>query len=50
MNTLPLPDLGDTLITYQQWLRPLVDDKIYHNSEKALADFRHLEAPKLPVS
>ena len=47
MNTLPLPDLNDTLTTYQQWLRPLVDDKTYHNSEKALADFRHLEASKL---
>ncbi|MFC0035243.1 choline/carnitine O-acyltransferase [Cardiobacterium valvarum] len=47
MNTLPLPDLGDTLITYQQWLRPLVDDKTYRNSEQALADFRHLDAPKL---
>ena len=47
MNTLPLPDLDDTLATCLQWLRPLVDDKTYRNSEQALADFRHLEAPKL---
>ena len=47
MKTLPLPSLDDTFTTYLQWLRPLVDDKTYANSAKALEDFRHLEAPKL---
>lgn len=47
MKTLPLPSLDDTFATYLQWLRPLVDDKTYANSAKALEDFRHLEAPKL---
>ena len=47
MKTLPLPSLDDTFATYLQWLRPLVDDKTYAHSAKALEDFRHLEAPKL---
>ena len=47
MKTLPLPSLDDTFTTYLQWLKPLVDDKTYANSAKALEDFRHLEAPKL---
>lgn len=47
MKTLPLPSLDDTFATYLQWLKPLVDDKTYANSAKALEDFRHLEAPKL---
>lgn len=47
MKTLPLPTLDDTFATYLQWLKPLVDDKTYANSAKALEDFRHLEAPKL---
>ena len=47
MKTLPLPSLDDTFTTYLQWLKPLVDEKTYTNSAKALADFRHLEAPKL---
>ena len=47
MKTLPLPSLDDTFATYLQWLRPLVDDKTYAHSAKALEDFRNLEAPKL---
>ncbi|MDO4643569.1 MAG: choline/carnitine O-acyltransferase [Cardiobacteriaceae bacterium] len=47
MKTLPLPTLDETFDTFLLWLKPLVDEKVLAHTEKALKDFRYLEAPKL---